>query len=87
MVEQSAHNRQVVGSIPTTPTKTTSNRNYTKMTPAKLQYYQHRFQHELNRNSFLKALCPNHLTETQQVIIQSFVKERIQNERATATRS
>ena len=50
------------------------------MTPAKLQYYQHRFQHELNRNSFLKALCPNHLTETQQVIIQSFVKERIQNE-------
>ena len=62
-----------------TPTKTTSNRNY-KMTPAKLQYYQDRFQHELNRNSFLKALCPNHLTETQQTIIQSFVKERIQNE-------
>lgn len=30
------------------------------MTPAKLQYYQDRFQHELNRNSFLKALCPNH---------------------------
>ena len=57
------------------------------MTPAKLQYYQDRFQHELNRNSFLKALCPNHLTETQQTIIQSFVKERIQDERATATRS
>ena len=56
------------------------------MTPAKLQYYQDRFQHELNRNS-LKDLCPNHLTETQQTIIQSFVKERIQNERATATRS
>lgn len=73
------NNRQVIGSIPITPTKTTSNRNY-KMTPAKLQYYQDRFQHELNRNSFLKALCPNHLTETQQTIIQSFVKERIQNE-------
>ena len=57
------------------------------MTPAKLQYYQDRFQHELNRNSFLKALCPNQLTEPQQVIIQSFVKERIQDERATATRS
>ena len=50
------------------------------MTPAKLQYYQDRFQHELNRNSFLKALCHNHLTETQRVIIQSFVKERIQDE-------
>ena len=50
------------------------------MTPAKLQYYQDRFQHELNRNSFLKALCPNQLTEPQQVIIQSFVKERIQDE-------
>ena len=51
------------------------------MTPAKLQYYQDRFQlYELNRNSFLKALCPGQLTEPQKVLIQSFVKERIQNE-------
>ena len=58
------------------------------MTPTKLQYYQDRFQLlDFNRNSFFKALCPNQLTEPQKVIIQSFVKERIQNERATATRS
>ena len=58
--------------------QTTSNRNY-KMTPAKLQYYQDRFQHEINRKNFLKALCPNKLTEPQKVIIQLFVKERIQS--------
>ena len=55
------------------------------MTPAKLKYYQDRFQHEINRKNFLKALCPNQLTEPQKVIIQLFVKERIQNERAIAT--
>ena len=50
------------------------------MTPAKLQYYQDRFQKEQNRDSFFKALYPNRLTAPQQVIIQSFVKERIQDE-------
>ena len=51
------------------------------MTPAKLQYYQDRLQLlDFNRKSFLKALCPNQLTEPQKVLIQSFVKERIQDE-------
>ena len=51
------------------------------MTPAKLKEYQDQW------NSARKTWEPNQISTEQKQILKSFVKERIQNERATATRS
>lgn len=63
------NNRQVVGSIPTTPTKTTHNGELPNMTPQRLKYYQEALASRLAQGF---TLHPQ--------LIKEFVKERIQNE-------
>ena len=59
------------------------------MTPAKLQQWQNKWKYatEKQTSDLFKAVFPNELSFSQRSTIQNFVKERIQNERATATRS
>ena len=58
------------------------------MTPAKLKYFQDEFKEmEENKSDYFNSILPNQLTSRQQHLLETFVTERIQNERATATRS
>ena len=58
------------------------------MTPAKLKCFQDRFKEmEENKSDFFNSILPNQLTLKQHNLLKTFVTERIQNERATATRS
>ena len=58
------------------------------MTPAKLKYFQDKFKEiEENKSNFFNSIFPNQLTLKQYNLLKTFVTERIQNERATATRS
>ena len=58
------------------------------MTPAKLKCFQDKFKEmEENKSDLFNSLLPNQLTSSQYNLLKTFVTERIQNERATATRS
>ncbi len=58
------------------------------MTPAKLKYFQDIFKEmEESKSDYFNSILPNQLTSRQHHLLETFVTERIQNERATATRS